>query len=81
MRPALDELGGRSLARVAVARSGPEIDPIGVTMRPGSGADRSRQVVNLRVAAQLILEQGEAPEEAHEPLAPGAFRASMTVLA
>jgi predicted RNase H-like HicB family nuclease len=37
--------------------------------------------VNLREAAQLILEEGEVPEEAHEPLAPGAFRESMTVLA
>src|SRR5215217_1905899 len=36
---------------------------------------------NLREAAQLMLEEGEVPEEAHEPLAPGALRESLTVLA
>ena len=35
---------------------------------------------NLREAAQLMLEEGEVPEEAHEPLAPGAIRESLTIL-
>ena len=37
--------------------------------------------VNLREAAQLMLEEGEVPEEAHEVLAPDAFRESLNVLA
>lgn len=36
---------------------------------------------NLREAVQLVLEEGEVPEESHEPLAPGAIRESLTVLA
>jgi predicted RNase H-like HicB family nuclease len=36
---------------------------------------------NLREAAQLMLKEGEVPEEAHEPLAPDAIRESLTVLA
>ena len=36
---------------------------------------------NLREAVQLILEEGEVPEESHEPLAPGAIREPLTVMA
>jgi predicted RNase H-like HicB family nuclease len=36
---------------------------------------------NLREAVQLMLEEGEVPEESHEPLAPGAIREPLTVVA
>jgi predicted RNase H-like HicB family nuclease len=45
----------------------------------GRTLDEARE--NLREAAQLILEEGEVPEESHEPLAPGAIREPLTVMA
>lgn len=36
---------------------------------------------NLQEAAQLMLEEGEVPEDAHEPLAAGAIREPLTVMA
>lgn len=36
---------------------------------------------NLQEAAQLMLEEGEVPEDTHEPLPAGAFREPFAVLA
>lgn len=45
----------------------------------GRTLDEARE--KLQEAAQLMLDVGEMPEETHEPLAPGAFREPLTVLA
>ena len=45
----------------------------------GRTLDEARD--NLHEAVQLMLEEGEVPEETHEELAPGAFCELLTVMA